>query len=85
MSRKIAAPAGTGHTVDSFIHSGSSANRGIGARDRCVPGIWRMGPFSVVRSTIAKLTVTTGVGTSRIVTRPVGSGSSDHMLSECRP
>ena len=33
------APAGAGHTVLNFIHSGSSARLGIGLREFCVPGI----------------------------------------------
>ena len=69
----------------SFIHSGSSARFGIGLREFCVPGICRVGPFSGVRSTIGKLIVTAGTGSSRVETRPVGSCSSDHTLSECSP
>ena len=63
-SRKMAEPAGAGQTVLSFIHSGSSSRLGIGWRELCVPGIWRVGPFSRVRSTIAKLIVTAGTGRS---------------------
>lgn len=85
MSRKNAVPAGAGHTVDNFIHSGSSIRFGIGARDRWVPGICRIGPFSNVRAIIGKFIVRTGTGTSRIVTLPNGSGISDHMLSERSP
>src|SRR6478672_10100878 len=69
-SRKMPEPAGAGHTVLSFIHSGSSARLGIGLREFCVPGIWRVGPFSGVRSTIGKLMVTAGTGNSLVETRP---------------
>ena len=82
---RIADPAGAGHSVLSFIHSGSSARLGIGSREFCVPGIWRVGPFSVVRSIIGKLIVTAGTGSSRVVMRPLGSCSSVHTLSEWRP
>ena len=84
-SRKIAEPAGSGQIVLSRIHSGSAASLGIGARDRCVPGICLIGPFSGVRSTIGKLMCTDGTGRSRIVTPPTGSCNSDHTLSECSP
>ena len=81
----MADPAGAGHSVLSFIHSGSLARLGIGFREFCVPGICRVGPFSAVRSTIGKLMVTAGTGSSLVDTRPVGSWSSDHTLSEWRP
>ena len=59
-----------GHSVLSFIHSGSSRRFGIGCREFCVPGICRVGPFSGVRSTIGKLMVTAGTGSSRSTLGP---------------
>lgn len=61
-SRIIAEPAGSGHTVLRRIHSGSFANDGMGDRDRWLPGICLMGPFSEVRSTSGKLMCTTSAG-----------------------
>lgn len=51
-SRMIAEPAGSGHTVLRRIHSGSSASVGIGARERWVPGMNRVGPLIGVRSVV---------------------------------
>ena len=47
-SRNIAAPAGAGLVVISFIHFGSSSSVGSGERDCWVPGIWRVTPFHAV-------------------------------------
>mmetsp|Transcript_3823 Transcript_3823/g.11239 ORF Transcript_3823/g.11239 Transcript_3823/m.11239 type:complete len:216 (+) Transcript_3823:163-810(+) len=56
-SRKTPEPAGAPTSVESRIHSGSSAEEGGSCVLVCVPGIWRMGPFSQVLSTIRKLIV----------------------------
>jgi hypothetical protein len=59
-SRKTPAPAGAPTRVDSRIHSGSSAGEGGAPTRACVPGIWRIGPFSQVRSDVRKLIATMG-------------------------
>mmetsp|Transcript_58849 Transcript_58849/g.182820 ORF Transcript_58849/g.182820 Transcript_58849/m.182820 type:complete len:233 (-) Transcript_58849:648-1346(-) len=56
-SRKIPEPAGAPTSVERRIHSGSSAEEGGNCTLACVPGIWRMGPFSQVESTMRKLMV----------------------------
>mmetsp|Transcript_41888 Transcript_41888/g.112963 ORF Transcript_41888/g.112963 Transcript_41888/m.112963 type:complete len:202 (+) Transcript_41888:239-844(+) len=56
-SRKMPDPAGAPTRVDRRIHSGSSAVEGGSCTFACVPGIWRMGPFSQVESTMRKLIV----------------------------
>mmetsp|Transcript_16701 Transcript_16701/g.47622 ORF Transcript_16701/g.47622 Transcript_16701/m.47622 type:complete len:233 (+) Transcript_16701:209-907(+) len=56
-SRKMPEPAGAPTSVESRIHSGSSAEDGGICTFACVPGIWRMGPFSQVESTMRKLMV----------------------------
>lgn len=51
-SRMQHEPAGTGLTVESFIHRGSSSNPGMGSRDFCVPGIWRVTPLKPLWPTV---------------------------------
>ena len=60
LSRKMAAPALAPTSVEYFIHGGSSAGLGVGCVEVCDPAIWRIGPFSHVRSHIRKLMVTSG-------------------------
>ena len=66
------APAGV-QRIDFCLHSDSSSNDGIGCRDRWVPLIYRVRPFSAVKFVVKKFTTMNGASKSEMVTSASGS------------
>ena len=77
LSRNTPAPAGAPTRVERRIHSGSCSGGTGRICQVCEPGICRMGPFSHVRSHMAKLMVTTGGVKSTTWRRAAKVGSPD--------